>query len=399
MHRHVGKPLGGLTTRVCSQAIITVLAATQAFPAVTIDLYRLVDPQGAPVEQASDLHYGAFAGRRGLWVPCDRNGGASAGIVYFISAARLAHLQGSLVQADEAFSVALPAEPWEQFAARYAAAGADLLQDLHSRIADRQQERRLDLEAITVGPAVDGRGERLFAVAEEPYSAILELAFDPASPGLLTLTGVYRYPEEAAEHGTDCNDGLEGFAWAGQPGLFYFAEEGTCLHAADAHPRLFFSNPRIGVCRLAKGRLEIQQPQSRTMTGSLRRLRRGTMQTLNGLAASRTGPLLTLDRNGARLLSIDAGSGQASDWLDLRAIGEHDLVAMMAEFPGPRRMPYISIEGLAMDDTQSLWLVDDPAMPESFRNSCLVRIRGLGLPASGGPATQTSSSRPSQADK
>lgn len=399
MHRHPRAALREFGARVGLLALAAATLAAGPASAITIDLYRLVDPRGGKVEQASDLHYGAFAGRRGLWIPCDRNGGASAGIIYFISAERLAHLQGSRIEAEQAFRIALPAEPWDGFAARYAAAGADLLEDIRLRICDREQELRLDLEALTVGPAVDGSGERLFAVAEEPYSAILELAPDAASPGTLVLSGIYRYPEEAAEHGTDCNDGLEGLAWAGRPGLFYFAEEGTCLHAADAHPRLFFSQPRIGICRLTQGRVEIQQPQTRNATESVRKLRRGNMQTLNGLAASRPDTLLALDRNGARLLSVNMAGGQAEDWLDLHAIGGRDLVSLMAEFPGPRHMPYVSIEGLAVDEGGALWLVDDPAMPEGFHDSCLVRISGLDLPPGQSPTTRTSSSGPSRADK
>jgi len=40
-------------------------------------------------------------------------------------------------------------------------------------------------------------------------------------------------------------------------------------------------------------------------------------------------------------------------------------------------MPYVSIEGIAFDPSGTLWLVDDPAMPESFRTSCLIRIANL----------------------
>ena len=31
-------------------------------------------------------------------------------------------------------------------------------------------------------------------------------------------------------------------------------------------------------------------------------------------------------------------------------------------------------EGIAVDDRGAIWLVDDPAMPEAFRASCLIRI-------------------------
>jgi hypothetical protein len=42
-------------------------------------------------------------------------------------------------------------------------------------------------------------------------------------------------------------------------------------------------------------------------------------------------------------------------------------------------MPYISIEGIAVDGAGALWLVDDPAMPEAFRASCLLRVRDVNV--------------------
>jgi hypothetical protein len=91
------------------------------------------------------------------------------------------------------------------------------------------------------------------------------------------------------------------------------------------------------------------------------------------------GSLVAVDRNGGWVLKIDATSHEAKRWLNLYDLDGVNLREVLAEFPGERRMPYISIEGIAFDKKGDLWLVDDPAMPESFRHSCLVRIRVKGL--------------------
>ena len=63
-------------------------------------------------------------------------------------------------------------------------------------------------------------------------------------------------------------------------------------------------------------------------------------------------------------------------WLNLYDINNQNLREVLADFPGKRRMPYISIEGITVEPDGDLWLVDDPAMPEAFRASCLVKITG-----------------------
>ena len=101
------------------------------------------------------------------------------------------------------------------------------------------------------------------------------------------------------------------------------------------------------------------------------------MQTLNGMTRTPDGGLAVVDRNGGWILRIDPHRKRAEKWLNLYDLDGTNLRQTLANFPGLRLMPYISIEGIAMDPAGTLWLVDDPAMPESFRASCLIRIRGL----------------------
>lgn len=378
-----------------SFAVLLVIGSTGW--AAQITWYRLGTPDGSEeIAQASGLHYGSYGPRKGLWTACDRNGGPCAGKIYFIADERIASARpGATITASEEFFVTDPAEGWNRFAASHPAVGKNALADLRQRVEDGARDAegmRLDLEAITIGFASSAPSEpRLFVVAEEPNSLVLELVLEPAGTTTAArLVDVFRYYENDAEHGTDFNDGLEGLAYAGSPGEFYWAEEGTRLHRPDAHPRLFFADPRLGLARLALGQVAIEQPISDRLTKVVRAQRKGDAQTLNDLCLTPQGILLAVDRNGGWILRIDPKRATAERWLNLYDLEGVNLRQTLADFPAPRHMPYISIEGIAVDDAGAIWLVDDPAMPEEFRSSCAVRISGVTLPpATSHPASQT----------
>ncbi len=349
------------------------------------------------INQASDLCFGRIGSREGLWLACDRNGGDTAGRIFLFKPTTLATVahRGDLA-ADEEFHVASPVEGWQAFGASRPALGADRLEDLRRRVeaADPASPgSRLDLEALAVGRSpVPPHEWCLFAVSEEPHSLILQLQLEDRRHGTLStparLVDAFCYLEAHHERGADANDGLEGLAWAGRPGIFWWTEEGTRLHAPDAHPRLFFLEPRLGLGRLEDGRMAVDEPVSGRLTAAVRALRAGPMQTLNALTVAADGTLLVVDRNGGRIYRVDPATGTAGLWLDLYDMNGVDLRTLLADFPDRRRMPYVSIEGIAVDDTGAVWLVDDPAMPEAFRHSCLIRLYA-GLP----PATTLPSLR------
>lgn len=373
-------------------------SSREAWPG-RIACFRLKAPEGGhDVKQGSDLCYGRIEQREGLWLICDRNGGSSAGKIFRISPATLAravHLD--TIVADECLVVTPPAEGWEAFASAHSQVPGEVLDDLHDRVEAGLagvDGPRLDLEAITIAPSTMTPDEwHLFVSAEEPYSTVLELAVVGSAPqAVAQLISVYVYPEAEEEHGSDRNDGLEGLAWSGRPGLFYWAEEGTRYHGGHPGPRLFFRDPRVGRGSLDEGRLEVEREISDRLTTSVWDLRRGAEQTLNALALAPDGHLLAVDRNGGWILRLDPASGTAARWLDLYDIHGVDLRKMLDDFPAPRRMPYISIEGIAIDPQGDIWLLDDPALPELFRASCLIRLRGLRFDTrpSTGPATGSS---------
>ena len=161
--------------------------------------------------------------------------------------------------------------------------------------------------------------------------------------------------------------------------MLYWAEEGTRSHNDEEVPRLMFRDPRIGRARLRDGRLHVDADASRELTRAVRSQRRGKMQTLNALTATADGRLLAVDRNGGWILRIDPGTRTATRWLNLYDLEGTNLREALADFPAKRKMPYVSIEGIAVDPNGTLWLVDDPAMPEGFRASCLLRVTGLEL--------------------
>lgn len=374
-----------------SLAVLTETPASRAAssmpagktPEDRISFYRIRSPDDKhDLQQGSDLHFGRLGNREGLWMTCDRNGGPSAGRIYFISARTLsASRHMGTIRADECFTITPPAEGWEMFASSHSEIPAEILDDLHDRIeagASGQAGPRLDLEAITVAPSTAPPEEhRLFVVAEEPYSVIIELIL--VGNGLQAaaqLICLHRYVEAGDEQGSDRNDGLEGLAWTGRPGEFYWAEEGTTYHGGHPGPRMFFRDPRIGRGTLAENRLQVEQPFSDRLSVAVQALRKGPEQTLNGLTVMQSGHLLAVDRNGGWILRIDPASATAERWLNLYDIDGIDLHALLNDFPAPRQMPYISIEGIAIADGD-IWLVDDPALPEAFRASCLIRLRGF----------------------
>lgn len=365
----------------------------------TIARFRLQAPgtPGREIQQASGLCFGRIGMREGLWMVCDRNGDASAGRIHFIGRQTLVEAEpDQTLTADEEFIITPPPKGWRAFRTEHSMLDADVIDHLEQRVAAGAGHRdgpRLDLEAVTIGRCFDApKQDRLFVVAEEPYSLVLELEIEPhpsvevetepsgeraAVPGNAALMCVFRYHEDENEHGLDTNDGLEGLAYAGRIGWFWWAEEGTRPHQADAHPRLFFSHPRIGVARLYAGEVQVHGRISERVSANVRRQRDGKAQTLNALCVAPDGMFLAVDRNGGWILRIDPRDFSAERWLNLYNICGQNLRQVLAEFPAERRMSYVSIEGIAVDENGNLWLVDDPAMPESFRASCLVRISGL----------------------
>jgi hypothetical protein len=367
--------------------ITGVLLASTAWGAgdrkLDIAAFRLRTPgDKGDINQASDLHFGALGDRVGLWTACDRNGGATAGKIYFFSTTSLRRAEpGKNLVADEEFTITPPAGEWSAFAAANRAAGDKVLDEVRRRIvggADRTDEPYLDLECITIAPSpLPPHEQHLFVVAEEPYSTVLELELPAGETGHARLVALYAYHEKPSEQGVARNDGLEGFAYAGTPGQFYFAEEGTRDCGGNPNAFLFFCDPRLGRAKLADSNVIVEEPLSSRLTEATWRLRKGPSQTLNGLCVLPSRRVLAVDRNGGLILMADPDAGTVRPWLDLYDLEGVSLRKLLANFPGPRHMPYVSIEGVAVDDAGGLWLVDDPAIPEPFRNSCAVRIRGL----------------------
>ena len=371
--------------------IVCCIVSTFVRPATAVDIafFSLRAPGDEhAIEQASGLHYGRLGPRNGLWLVCDRNGGRSAGRLYFFAKATLnAARHREPMIADEAFSIRPPAEGWTAFGRRHDGLDAAVLVELRRRLEAGlvpNGERPLDLEAGTLAPSPQPPHEpRVFVVAEEPASVVLELAIDEATqPATARLTGAYAYTEAKGENGWDHNDGLEGLAYTGKVGQFYWAEEGTRSHTAEATPRLMFVAPRLGKAEATGGRLVVDRTTSDAFTRSVQGQRQGRMQTLNALTTTADGQILAVDRNGGWILRVDPVSHRAQRWLNLYDLDGTNLRDALASFPGPgtRRMPYISIEGIAVDDTGAIWLADDPAAPEAFHASCLLRLRNPGKP-------------------
>jgi len=226
--------------------------------------------------------------------------------------------------------------------------------------------------------------------SEEPFSTVLELVLAGGGcAGRARPAGLYAYHEDAGEHGGACNDGIEGLAGTGQPGELYFCEEGSRSAGGPYGQLLYFLDPHLGRARLCDGEMVVDPPTSAALTCAVRDVRQGPSQTLNALTRLRDGRLLAVDRNGGWLLRIDPKRRTAERWLSLYSTAGANLREALASFPGPRRMPYVSIEGIAVDPAGAIWLIDDPAIPEPFRSSALIRITGLDA-LSDQPTTDTS---------
>ncbi len=393
-------------------AALWLLASAYVAPAaVQVEPFRLQSPTGASVKQASDLCYGQAGGRTGLWVVCDRNGEESAAKIYLVSARTLASVRGDTIRADEEFVIVPPSGTWEDFTRRNAGAGPDVLEDCRRRLLpaeERGDEPFFDLEAVTIAPAATEPHEpRLWVATEEPFSTILELSLRPLDTNA-RLEAVYAYREDPRTQGTARNDGIEGLAWSGRPGEFFFAEEGTRDPQGRPSALLFFLDPVLGLGRLKGSEFAVDTETTVQLTEVVRACRQSSAQTLNALARSPDGALLAVDRNGGWILRVTGaalsgavphgsnysasspaatGALRAERWLNLYDLQGVNLRERLADFPGPRRMPYISIEGIAVEPGGDLWLCDDPAIPEGWRESCLIRLR-IAPTASGRVGTQ-----------
>jgi hypothetical protein len=224
-------------------------------------------------------------------------------------------------------------------------------------------------------PANEQSDLALFVITEQPHSIVLEFALVEDNQGARAeLRDCFLYEEKAEDRGGDANDGLEGIAWAGRPGRFFICEEGTRPYRPGDNLH-FFDEPRLMRTRLIDGRCEIEEPWSTQATESVRSQRDKPSQTLNALAMINDRTLLGVDRNGGWILAMNVTTGRARRWLSLYDPKGLNLRTKLADLPAVRHMPYVSIEGLALDDHSDLWLVDDPAMPEGFRESCLIRVK------------------------
>jgi len=373
--------------RLCAMVGIVVTAVavcgTDPVPmpaSEAVACYRLKMPDGeTDVTQASGLHYGRLSEREGLWLVCDRNSGPCGNRILFIGRQRLhdAHPGGS-ISADEAFVLAGPRHGWDRFVREHGGIDAGVLFELRRQFDNGVSGGKpiLDLEAITIGRSrAPDSPMRLFVVTEQPHSLVLELQLDAANGNRHAfLADCFAYTERPLERGGDANDGLEGICWSGRAGVFFVAEEGTRpFRPNDSYH--FFDHPRLMRCVLENGRVRIDEPWSAAATRGVRALSSQSTHTLNDLAAWDERTVLAVDRNGGWILAVDVPSRRARRWLNLYDPKLLNLRQRLARFPGPRRMPYVSIEGLTRDTDGNLWMVDDPAMPEAFRESCLVRLK------------------------
>jgi hypothetical protein len=270
-----------------------------------------------------------------------------------------------------------PTEGWDGFARRHSTISKKILDELRRQIekGGNRSGPMLDLEDITMGPGgTGGSGKHIFVVAEQPHSLVLELRLEERNKQpAAVLTNCYVYDEGQSARGDDSNDGLEGIAWSGRDREFYVVEEGTRPHKST-YTLLYFLAPRISRCNLKNGKVIIDRPWSDKVTSLLRKLRERNMQTLNAVTRLDKRTLLAVDRNGGWILAVDLQSQKVYRWLGLYDPKLLNLGERLSKFPGKRYMPYISIEGIARDNQGNLWMVDDPAMPEAFSESCLIRF-------------------------
>jgi len=365
-------------------AVMTVAACgTDPVPvpaSETVAYYQLKMPDGeTDICQASGLHYGTLGEREGLWLVCDRNSGPCGNRIIFIDRQRLREARsGGSISASEAFVLAGPLDGWDRFIREHGKIDEAVLAELRRQFDNgpRGGMPILDLEAVTIGRSrAPDSPTRLFVVAEQPHSVVLELQLDADSKNARAfLVDCFVYAEQPSERGDDANDGLEGICWSGRAGIFFVAEEGTRPFRPNDSLH-FFDYPRLMRCVLETGRVAIDESWSTSATRGVRALSSKSTHTLNDLATWDSQTVLALDRNGGWILAVDVTSGEVRRWLNLYDPNLLNLRQRLAQFPGPRRMPYVSIEGLTRDADGGLWMVDDPAMPEAFRESCLIRLK------------------------
>jgi len=341
--------------------------------------YRLKMPDKVmDVRQASGLCYGRLGKREGLWLVCDRNSGSSGNKLHFIDKKSLsrARPEGTVI-IDEAISIVPPAEGWGAFNKRHSVISRSVLARVRQQIDNGVNGRVpiLDLEDITIGKSLGASQElHIFVVAEQPDSLVVELRpVERDSKTVAIPTNCYVYDEGNSARGDDNNDGLEGICWSGIEGVFYLVEEGTRPYKST-FTLLYFLEPRLVRCTLKEGAVVVDRAWSERVTREVWKIRRSQMQTLNAVGRIDERTLLAVDRNGGWILRVDLRSGRVSPWLNLYDPELLNLRERLAEFPGKRYLPYVSIEGLARDSNGDIWMVDDPAMPESFSQSCLIRL-------------------------
>ncbi|UCD28430.1 MAG: hypothetical protein JSV03_15315 [Planctomycetota bacterium] len=341
--------------------------------------YRLKMPEGRDsIYQCSGLHYGSLGKREGLWLVCDRNSGPCGNQVFFVDKRRLTKARnGSDITTDESISIVPPAEGWDGFIKRHSMIAANVLSDLRKQIENKIKGKGpiLDLEDITIGRISAGnRGMQLLVVAEQPHSVVLGLRLEEKQPRpVAVLTNCFTYEEGKAAQGDDANDGLEGITWSGRAGEFYLVEEGTKPHE-PTYTLLYFQNPRILKCTLKDGRVIADKRWSHELTEKVRRLRGHPMQTLNAVTCMDKETLLAVDRNGGWVISVNLNSREVRRRFSLYDPKLLNLRQRLSDFPARRYMPYVSIEGIAGDVDGNIWMVDDPAAPEAFKESCLIRV-------------------------
>lgn len=397
------------TTHAAARVVLSLLVSgaavscnhsTHHTTGAQVARFLLKMPDGTTdIAQGSGLHFGRLGPREGLWLVCDRNAGPAANQVFFFENAQLnaAHDRDTLI-ADAAFTLHGPSSPpgdttgdaWTALITKHPAIDRACLQRLRSQIGRHDPHQTgVDLEGITFGSFEAPTNEtRVILVAEQPNSLILVTRLETArQPARLVLERVYAYEEDPTERGRDANDGLEAICFSGRPGTFFIAEEGTKPFRADDAWH-YFNVPRLLKVTMTDDNLQVDAGWSAAVTAALHAHQSAGTHTINALCRYDDQRLLAVDRNGGGILVIDPARRTAAPWLDLYDPAGLNLRERLDAFPAQRVMCYVSIEGIARDRQGDLWLVDDPAMPEGFRNSCLVRLSDPGpLPTANTPPT------------
>jgi len=228
-------------------------SARAAHAAPRVDVFLLRTPAMSHINQGSDLHYGRLGERNGLWVVSDRNGGATAGRIFFFSEQALKSAKaGGHIVADDAFAVVPPPEGWQAFEAANRAAGAEVIADIRKRLtadAGRGAEPCLDLEAVTMAPVPESAARFTSFCGER--GAVLDGA--RAGPRRARrrrqgrVGGAVRLPRNPRRAWRSQQRRCRGPGLCRAPGEFYFCEEGTRTAGGTFGQLLYFLDPRLGV--------------------------------------------------------------------------------------------------------------------------------------------------------